>query len=95
MAEPTYPAGVAQRNAAAVSPLQPVATNDRATVAVGCLVWTVLLAACLASADRLAADGRGWWTWTCLAGLVLGLAGLAFLQRKARRTAGAGQDVRR
>lgn len=62
-----------------------MATNDRVTVAVGCGVWAVLLVLSLAFGDRLAADGRQWWLWTCVAGLGFGLAGLAFLQHQAVR----------
>ena len=62
--------------------MRPVATNDRAVVLVGCATWGVLLVACLVWDDRLAAAGRQWWLWTCVAGLVLGLAGLAFLHHR-------------
>lgn len=76
---------VADPRAASTSPLRPVATNDRVTVAIGCAVWAVLLGLSLAAGDRLAADGRQWWVWTCVAGLGFGLAGLAFLQHQATR----------
>jgi hypothetical protein len=60
--------------------VEPLRTNDRLTVLVGCVVWAVLLVACLLRLDRLEADGTGWWLWTCVAGLALGVIGLAWLQ---------------
>lgn len=85
MAEAPYPVGMADRSAGTRLPLRPVVTNDRATVAVGCAVWAVLLVLCLAFSERLEAEGRHWWVWTCVGGLTLGLAGLAFLQHRATR----------
>lgn len=60
--------------------VEPLRTNDRLTVLVGCLVWAVLLVVCLLRRDRLEAAGTGWWLWTCAAGLALGVIGLAWLQ---------------
>lgn len=87
MTDPTHSAPSARPAPAddVAAPLQPVVTNDRATVAVGCVVWAVLLVLCLTDVEQLEADGRTWWLWTCVAGLVLGLGGLAFLRRKHLR----------
>ena len=30
---------------------------------------------------QLEADGHGWWVWTCLAGVILGILGYSYLQR--------------
>lgn len=70
--------------------VEPLRTNDRATVLVGCAVWTVLLVLGLLNRGTLEADGRGWWVWTCVAGLVLGLVGLAWLQVRHRRLVASG-----
>ncbi len=59
----------------------PLATNDRVTVLVGILGWVVLLVLALAFRDRLVAEGRGWWVWTPVAGVLLGLTGLRYLRR--------------
>lgn len=65
--------------------VEPLRTNDRVTVLVGSLVWAVLLLVCLLRREQLEAAGTGWWVWTCAAGLVLGLVGLAWLQVRHRR----------
>ncbi|SDQ65348.1 Protein of unknown function [Quadrisphaera sp. DSM 44207] len=61
---------------------EPLATDDRRAVVVGTLVWAVLAVACVVARDRLAAQGTGWWLEVCVAGALLGLAGLAHLQRR-------------
>jgi len=66
-----------------VSPLQ---TNDRLPVLVGSAVWVVLLVLALMMREELTQTGRGWWAWTCAAGLALGLAGLAYLQARQSRS---------
>ncbi len=60
-------------------------TNDRLPVLIGCGLWTVLLLMTLLMREELAAAGRGWWAWSCAAGLALGLAGLAYLQVRHAR----------
>ena len=32
--------------------------------------------------ERLVADGRGWWTWTAVAGIAGGLLGLLYIRRR-------------
>ncbi len=64
---------------------QPMVTNDRATVAVGSVVWAVLLLVALLNRDALTDAGRGWWVWSCASGLVLGLVGLAWLHLRTKR----------
>jgi len=60
-------------------------TNDRAAVLVGIVTWAVVWVVSLMFRARLAADGHGWWTWTPLAGIVLGLMGLAYVNRRSPR----------
>ena len=62
----------------------PLRTDDRATVLAGIAVWAVLGVVALALHDRLQADGRGWWVWTPVAGVLLGLAGLRYVSRRSR-----------
>ncbi|GAB2692085.1 DUF2530 domain-containing protein [Thalassiella azotivora] len=72
---------------------EPLRTDDRKAVLVGIGVWLVLGAVALVRLDDLRADGRGWWLWCCLAGVLLGLAGLAYLHRReVRRRTGPAPD---
>ncbi len=71
--------------------VEPLRTNDRTTVLVGCAVWAVLLVLGLVNRRTLEAEGHGWWVWTCVAGLVLGLVGLAWLQVRHRRLVASGR----
>lgn len=62
----------------------PVAADDRTPVIVGTLLWVVVLLATLVvglSAGRL----DGVWLWTGVVGIVLGLLGLAYTQRRHTR----------
>lgn len=62
----------------------PLATDDGATVIVGIGLWVVALALSLVFHGQLADAGRGWWTWTALAGIAGGLLGLLYLSRRRR-----------
>ncbi len=64
---------------------EPLRTNDRATILIGMGAWTVALVVTLVLHDRLAAQGRAWWTWTTLVGIALGVVGLDYLRRHQRR----------
>lgn len=70
--------------------VEPLRSDDRLTVLVGCVVWAVLLVVFLVRRDQLEASGTGWWIWTCAAGLALGVIGLAWLQLRHVRGRGAG-----
>lgn len=61
---------------------EPLPTDDRAAVRVGTAVWAVLQVAALLAHGELAADGRGWWVWTPLFGMLLGGYGLYYLRRR-------------
>jgi hypothetical protein len=58
-------------------------------VLVGTIAWTVALVVCLLMRDRLAADGRTWWTWVCATGALVGLPGLWFVRRRSAAYAAA------
>jgi LPXTG-motif cell wall-anchored protein len=60
-------------------------------VTAGTIAWAVALVLCLAFRTPLADAGRTWWTWVCLAGLLLGLAGLVFVRRRRAAYRAAGR----
>ncbi len=72
------------------SGVEPLRTNDRTTVLVGCGLWAALLVLSLLNRDALERDGHGWWLWTCVAGLALGAVGLVGLQLRRRRLVARG-----
>ncbi|MFV2017783.1 DUF2530 domain-containing protein [Micromonospora sp. LOL_023] len=47
----------------------------------GMIIWAVAGVACLLARDWLAANDRTDWLWTCLAGFLIGLPGLAVMLR--------------
>lgn len=69
---------------ARISP-PPLVTDDVRTVAVGTALWVVALIG--VALLRGSIDDSGRWLATCAAGVVLGLLGVAFLVRRARRLA--------
>ncbi len=60
----------------------PLQTNDHAVVWLGIAVWAGLLIVALLLRSRLEEQGRGWWVWTPVAAIVLGLYGLYYLRRR-------------
>jgi hypothetical protein len=66
----------------------PVQINARRIVAAGTLLWFVAFVALLPFYDWLGDHSHRIWLWTCLAGWILGLLGLAIMlrHRKAGRT---------
>ena len=62
----------------------PVRTDDRKPVLFGLVAWVIALVAVLAFGEPL---GDSWaaWLWSCVAGVVLGLLGLAYTQRRHSR----------
>lgn len=60
----------------------PLRTNDVAVITTGTIGWLVALLVMLPFAGRLNADGRGWWMWTCVAGIALGLYAIRYCRRR-------------
>jgi len=57
------------------------------TVRIGTALWAVGLVAALVFRDSLEDHGRGWWLWTCVAGVLLGFAGIVITTRRRSRLA--------
>ena len=60
----------------AAEELRPVAVPMTRIVAIGIGVWAVALVV-----PTLHEGPRSWWPWCCVAGLVLGLMGYAYVRR--------------
>ena len=64
----------------AAEELRPVAVPMTRIVEIGLVVWAAALVVCLVI-PTLREGSRSWWPWCCVAGIVLGLAGLGYLRR--------------
>jgi len=60
--------------------LQPVAVPMTRIVEIGMGLWAVALAVVLV-VPSLHEGPRSWWPWCCVAGIVLGMIGYAYLRR--------------
>lgn len=60
----------------------PIETDDVHVVAVGTALWGIALVVLgvLRIADVV--EVRDWWLWMCVAGVVLGLIGVRYCQRR-------------
>ncbi len=61
-------------------------TDARATIRWMTVGWAVAFVAAAVFHGRLEDAGRGWWVWTPLVAVALGLYGLRWLSRLDRRT---------
>ncbi len=60
--------------------LEPLHVNVFRLVLIGTAIWAVALVVTLV-VPSLHSGSRSWWPWTPVAGVLLGLAGLAYLHR--------------
>ena len=74
-----------------LSPPPPLEANDQLVTGVITAGWAIALVVLLIIHGSLRADVR-WWTWTCVAGLALGLFGLWYLPRLKRARARSAQS---
>ncbi|MFC8504609.1 DUF2530 domain-containing protein [Pedococcus sp. NPDC057267] len=70
------------------SPLEPLAWSSARIVLGGLVLWAVALVVTLA-VPALHTGDRDWWPRCCVAGLVLGSVGYAYMRRGRGNAAGA------
>ncbi len=75
--------------------VEPLDVDAVRTVQVGTALWAIALVVTLVFRDTLTDDGRSWWIWTCVAGVLLGLVGLLVTTRRRRRIAAARSTSQR
>jgi hypothetical protein len=61
------------------------AFSEVAPVVIGIAVWALLFVIGLVIRADLIDSGRGWWVWTAVAGVVLGLVGYLYLRLRRPR----------
>lgn len=61
----------------------PARTDSRKALLIGTALWLVALVVLLVNED-LTAQGRGWWLWCAVLGVVLGFGCLAWVVLRRR-----------
>ncbi len=62
----------------------PVKTDDRRPILIGLATWVVATIVVLLFLAPLSETGRGWLLSTCVAGIVLGFAGLVYAAKRPK-----------
>ena len=70
-----------------IADTEPLDVDGIRTVGVGTLGWLIAFLVLLPFSGTLADQHRLWWLWTCVAGVMLGLVGLAYCRRRRSRLA--------
>lgn len=63
------------------TPPQPVQVDSGRIILIGTAIWFVAFVVLLPFYDWLGRHGHRVWLWTCLAGWILGLLGLALIRK--------------
>ncbi len=71
-----------------VADIPPLDVTGTRTMLVGTAVWALAFLAMLPFYGTLRDGNRGWWLWTCTAGVGLGLFGIGFCKRREQRISG-------
>ncbi|HEY9409688.1 MAG TPA: DUF2530 domain-containing protein [Jiangellaceae bacterium] len=62
--------------------VEPLDVDGVRTVAIFTVIWAVVFVVLAVRKSALDAAGNGWWLWTCLAGVGLGLLGLEYTRKR-------------
>lgn len=62
--------------------VRPLDVDGVRTIAVGTVLWAITFVVLALFREDLDAQGVGWWLWTCLAGVGLGLLGLEYTRKR-------------
>ena len=68
--------------------LQPLAVSTARIIIGGTVAWALVLVVTLL-VPALHEGERGWWPWTCVAGIALGFIGYTYVRRGRGNAAGA------
>jgi Protein of unknown function (DUF2530) len=71
-----------RRRGAEPPAVRPFDVDGVRTVAVGTVLWAIAFVVLALLRDDLVERGVGWWLWTCLAGVGLGLLGLEYTRKR-------------
>lgn len=63
---------------------EPLEGDDVRVGTIGTIAFAVAFLGLLPFYGRLADDGRGWWLFTCLAGVGIGLLGTDYCRRRRK-----------
>jgi hypothetical protein len=62
-------------------PTEPLDVDGVSAMAAGTVLWSVALIVLLVTGTRFSSD-NGWWLWVCLAGIGIGVVGVAYTRRR-------------
>lgn len=85
--------GRRQKDSAHPPEVRPVDVDGVRTVAIVTVGWGVAFVALALRQGQLNDAGNGWWLWTCLAGVGLGLLGLEYCRKRRDAIAQAALDA--
>jgi H+/Cl- antiporter ClcA len=71
--------------------ITPVDVDGVLATTVGTVLWALAFLVLLPFRGRLEDNDAEWWLWTCLAGVGLGLFGIAYCRRRRDRLAASAR----
>lgn len=76
-----------------ITEVEPLDVTGVRTVTAGTVLFAVAALMLFAFRGRLEDADRAWWLWVCVAGFGLGMFGVQYCRRRARRSTGARPPV--